>query len=515
MVAADLVLKNTNIITMNPGQPFARLAAIRGDQIIFVGRDEDIESVTGPGTQIIDCENMTLIPGFNDAHCHIFSFIRKQLTLDLSYPAVKSIAEIKEAIRLKAAITPPGQWINGSDYSDFDLVEKRHPTRWELDEVAPYHPVILSHRSLHGCVLNSQALMLAGIDIATPEPPGGSIHRDIPSGEPDGVLVDLLGYIRYKVMPPLSDSDLEQGITMADRNFVSLGITSLQDATVTNDVKRWQTYKRFKEKGLFRSRVYLMTGTDRLAEFRTAGLDFRTGDDSLRMGGLKIVLGEATGHLFPAQPDLNRIVLEAHRSGCQVAIHAVEPPTIEAAIQALEYAVSQYPDLNSRHRIEHCAESIPALFERLVRLGVVVSLQPPFLYYSGERYLALVKPENIPYLYRVKSFLEAGLDVAAGSDNPVVPNNPLVGVQAAVLRQTAGGRIIAPEERVSPHQALALYTSNAAYASFDEKVKGKIVPGQLADFVLLNADPTRVPAEQISGIKVRKTFIGGKVVWEG
>jgi predicted amidohydrolase YtcJ len=514
VITAELVLKNANVITMDHAQPSARMVAIRGDRIIFTGRDEDVDSFTGPGTQIIDCGQKTLIPGLIDAHCHIFSLIRKQLTLDLSSPNVKSITDIKEIIQRKVGETPPGQWINGSDYNDFELVEKRHPTRWELDEVAPEHPVIISHRSLHGCVLNSRALALAGINMATPEPPGGFIHRDITTGEPDGILFDMLGYIRYKVMPPLSEQELEQGIAMADRIYLSSGITSLQDATVTNDVKRWQIYKRFKEKDLFRSRVYLMTGSDRVAEFRNAGLDFRSGDDSLRMGGLKIVLGEATGRIFPAQPDLDGIVLEAHRSGCQVAIHAVEPPTIEAAIKALERAVSQYPRLSHRHRIEHCAESIPDLFSRLVKLGAVISTQPPFLYYSGERYLTLVKPENLHYLYRVKSWLEAGLIVAAGSDNPVVPNNPMVGIQAAVLRQTISGRDITPAERISPLQAISLYTINGAYASFDEKVKGSITAGKLADLVLLSDDPTKVPPEQINQIKVLKTYIGGKPVWE-
>jgi predicted amidohydrolase YtcJ len=513
MAAAEIILSNANAITMDPSRPSVREVAIANGYITGVGDRAEIESLIGPGTRFIDCEGKTLVPGFNDAHCHIFSFIRKQLTLDLSYPGVKSITDIKEIVRRKAGDTPPGQWINGSDYSDFHLAEKRHPNRCDIDEVAPRHPVILSHRSLHACVLNSRALELAGIDIATPEPPGGMIQRDVKTGEPDGVLFDMLGYIRYKVMPPLTGQELEQGIIAAGRNFTSFGITSLQDATVTNDVKRWRTYKRFKEKGLLKSRVYLMTGMDRLREFRDAGLNFRSGDDSLRVGGLKIVLGEATGKLFPSQPVLNRIVLEAHREGCQLAIHAVEPSTIEAALIAYENAVAGFPSLH-RHRLEHCAESIPPLFERIKKLGTIISMQPPFLYYSGERYLALVKPENVRWLYRVKSFLEAGITVAAGSDNPVVPNNPLVGIQSAVLRRTDAGNIIAPEECISPRDALSLYTTGAAYASFDEKVKGSITPGKLADLVLLSADPTAVPFDAIGEIKVLRTMIGGEVVWE-
>ena len=337
----DLILKNANVITMDPAHPRARFVAIAGDRIAYTGGEADLEGPIGPGTSVIDCDGRTLIPGFNDSHCHIFSFIRKQLTIDLSYPAVRSISDIKEAIRRKVSTTPPGRWINGSDYSDFYLAEKRHPTRHDLDEVSPNNPVVISHRSLHGCVLNSLALELAGIRMDTPEPPGASIHRDATTGEPDGILFDMLGYIRYKVMPPLSESELEQGISAANEAFLSLGITSLQDATITNEVGRWNIYGRFKEKGLLKSRVYMMTGAEQIAHFREAGLDFRSGDDSLRMGGLKIVLGEATGQLFPSQPDLNRYVLDAHRAGCQVAIHAVQPTTVEAALNALEHAVGQ------------------------------------------------------------------------------------------------------------------------------------------------------------------------------
>ncbi len=513
MAFADIVLKNANLITMDHSCPTGQMVALTGNRITAVGNSSDSVHFTGPGTRVIDCAGKTLTPGFNDAHCHIFSLMRKQLTLDLSASVVKSIADIKRLLNQKAQNTPSGEWINGSDYSDFHLAEKRHPTRWDLDEVAPDHPVILSHRSLHACVLNSRALALAGINIATPEPPGGSIRRDINTGEPDGVLFDMLGYIRYRVMPPLAEEALTRGFTDVNHLFLSLGITSLQDATVTNDFKRWQIYRRFIDKGLLKSRIYLMTGMDNTDAFRNAGLKFRTGDDSLRMGGLKIVLGEATGQLFPAQPDLNRIVLEAHRQGCQVAIHTVEPETIEAALIAYENALLSHPSAH-RHRLEHCAESTPPLFERIKKLQAVVSMQPPFLYYSGERYLVQVKPDNLRWLYRVKSFLEAGIKVAGGSDNPVVPNNPLVGIQSAVLRQTERGNTIAPEERVSPLDALALYTTGAAYASYDENVKGSITPGKLADLVLLSDDPTRVPAETIGQIRVLLTIIGGEIVWE-
>jgi len=515
MVEADLVLKSARVITIDPHHPTAELVALKADRILLVGGDDVLESVKGAKTRVIDCQGKTVVPGFIDAHCHVFSFIRKQLSLDLSLPSVRSIDDIKALIKQKAQNTPPSQWIVGSDYNDFYLAEKRHPTRWDIDEVAPDHPVVLSHRSLHACVLNSRALALAGITMETAEPPGGLIDRDINTGEPTGLLFEMLGYIRYRVMPPLSDTELSQGIAVANKHFLSQGLTSLQDATVTNELKRWGIYQRFMDAGKLKSRLYLMAGPAELPKFQQAGLTLGYGDSRLRMGGLKIVLSEATGQLYPPQPELNELALKAHRAGYQVAIHAVQPSTVEAAILALEHVQSQSLQAGRRHRIEHCAECPPSLFERLKKLNPVIVTQPPFFYYSGERYLTLIPPDRLPWLYRIRSLLDSGLVVAASSDSPVVPNNPLVGIYGAVTRQAASGQVLIPGECISASRALAMYTINAAYASFEEDVKGSITPGKLADLVVLSADPITVSPEQIKDIKVEMTIIGGEVVWEG
>ncbi len=394
MPNADLILKNANVVTIDPGQPAAELVAIKGDKILLVATNESLESVRGAKTRIIDCHGKTVVPGFNDAHCHIFSFIRKLLSIDLSPSSVSSISEIKAVIRRKAQNTPSGQWLTGTDYNDFYLAEKRHPTRWDIDEVAPHHPVVLSHRSLHACVLNSLALSLAGITRETPEPPGGLIERDINTGEPTGILFEMLGYIRHKVMPPMTEAELTKGITLANQHYIFQGITSLQDATITNEYKRWQIYHLFKDAGKLKSRIYMMTGVELLGEFQEAGLAFKSGDIHLRVGGIKIVLGEVTGRLYPPQPELNRQVLDAHRADYHVDIHAVQQSTVEAAIAALEYAHSQLPQAGRRHRIEHCSECPPHLLERLNKLQAVVVTQPPFIYYSGERYLARVPADR-------------------------------------------------------------------------------------------------------------------------
>ncbi len=514
MIAADLILKNANVVTVDPGQPAAELVAVKGDRILLVGGKESLDSVRGTKTRVIDCQGKTVVPGFNDAHCHIFSFLRKLLSIDLSPSSVSSISNIKAAIHQKAQNVPRGQWIIGTGYNDFYLAEKSHPNRWDIDEVAPHHPVILTHRSLHACVLNSLALSLAGITVETEEPPGGQIARDLKSGEPNGLLFEMLGYIIEKVMPPLSEAELANGIALANRHYLSQGITSLQDATVVNDFSRWQKFRRFKDTGKLKSRLSMMSGIEAVNQFQEAGLTFGAGDSQLRLGGVKVVPIEAPGQLYPPQLELNQQALKAHRAGFQLAIHAVLTSTVEAAIIALEYAYSQFPQAGRRHRIEHCSECPPHLLKRLKKLQAIVVTQPPFPYYSGERYLATIPRDQLRWLYRVKSFLKSGLIVAGSSDSPIVPDNPLVGIYAAVTRQAESGQQLLLEERISVNQALAMYTTNAAYASFEEGIKGSITQGKLADLVLLSDDPTRIPPEQIKDIKVEMTIIGGEIVWE-
>ena len=375
--------------------------------------------------------------------------------------------------------------------------------------------MVLAHRSLHACVLNSLALSLAGITRETPEPPGGLIDRDLDTGEPSGLLFEMLGYIREKVLSPLPEEELRKGITLANEHYLSYGITSLQDATVTNNLGRWQAFHQFKGNDKLKSRLSMMVGAEAQSRFLEAGLSPGCGNNHLRLGGIKIIVNETTGQLHPPQPELNQQVFSAHQAGFQLAIHAIEPSTVEAAITALEYAHNHLPQAGRRHRIEHCSECPPQLLKRLSKLRAVVVTQPPFLYYSGERYLAEIPARQLQWLYRIKSLLSAGLIVAGSSDSPVVPDNPLVGIYAAITRQSESGQQILPQECISASQALAMYTINAAYASFEEGTKGSITQGKLADMVVLSNNPVKSTPEQIKDTKVEMTIIGGRVVWEG
>lgn len=510
---AELILYNAKVITLEPQQPRAELVAIAGNRILGVAAKGDINLFIGKGTRLINCEGRTLLPGFHDAHCHPLAYAASLLSVDCRPSAVRSIGELKTRIRQQAERLPQGAWIKGAGYNEFYLAEKRHPSRRDLDKAAPYHPVKISHHSSHACVLNTLAMQLVGVSTETPEPPGGLIDRDWETGEPTGLLLEMNTYVE-KAIPPPSWDEVEKGIRLANRHYLSQGITSLQDASWDNAPQRWRIFQQLKEKGELASRLSMMIGLEAWEELTGKVLPAGKDNVQLRLGAVKILLDETTGSLYPSREELLQQILQAHRAGFQVAIHALEESTVEAAATALEKVLTQIPQEDHRHRIEHCSVCPPYLIERLARIKAVIVTQPPFLYYSGERYLETVAKEQLRWFYPFGSLLQRGLKVAASSDSPVVPSSPLIGIYAAVTRKAETGQTLLSQECISPGQALEMYTINAAYASFEEKLKGSIAPGKLADLVLWDADPTQVPAEKIKDIQVLLTIIDGKVVWE-
>ena len=321
-------------------------------------------------------------------------------------------------------------------------------------------------------------------------------------------------YINEQVIPPLSEKELGQGVKLANLSFLSSGITSVQDATVRNGFDQWQTFRCLKERGELAPRVSMMLGLHALADLTERGLYYGYGDSWLSLGAVKFTLDETSGRLNPSQGELNEGVLQAHQAGFQVAIHAVEEGTVEAAAIALEHCLRLNPRADHRHRLEHCSVCPPPLLRRFKAIKAVVVTQPAFIYYSGERYLSDVLGTQLPWLYRTRSFLKSGLKPAASSDCPVAPCNPLVGVYAAVTRRAESGQALSPKEAISPEEALRMYTLAGAYASFEEQLKGSIEVGKLADMVVLSADPTKISPEELKEICVEKAIIGGEVVWE-
>jgi len=511
----DLIFHNVRALTSDRRRPVATLVAVREDRIAYVGESADLARLRQPGTRVINGEGQALVAGFVDAHTHLFAYAAHLLSVDCSPSAVRSIPELRAAIRGRAAETPPGQWVRAVGYNEFYLAEHRHPTRWDLDEAAPEHPVRLAHRSGHVVVLNSRALLAVGISQETPDPPEGLIDRAVPSGEPTGILYDADAYLTGRV-PPLSDAELRDGVRRAMRSYLSEGYTSLQDATHHNGLDDWRAMQGLVDGGDVPVRVTMMADARRMDVFLQAGLSFRAGDNRLRMGAAKVMLQEATGRLHPSADELRDIVLRAYRLRWQVAVHAVDERPIAAVADAFAAAFASIPGASDRRlRVEHCSLCPPELLERFAGRDVVVVTQPAFIHHSGERYLAEVPTNKHAWLYRCGAFLRAGLRPAAGSDAPVAPPGALLGISAAVTRRAASGQAVAPEEALTVQEALEMHTRAAAYAAFEEKERGALIPGMLADIALLSADPTAVEPDAIRDIRVRMTVIGGKVAWEG
>ena len=510
----NLILINANMITLDPLRPQATWAVIKNEKIIKIGKGNDWKTNKNNHSRIIDCNGKTVIPGLMDAHLHLVSYAKSLVIADISPTGnVHSISDIQSIIKNESQNKPAGQWILAGGYNDFYLTEKRHPDRRDLDKAAPGHPVRLTHRSGHAHVLNSRALNLVGITRETGDPEGGIIERDLKTGDPTGLLYEMGDFISAKI-PPLSPADFASGLGEANRELVSRGVTSIQDASSRNNIDQWMRVKSWKESGLLQPRVNLMMG---ISAFQKSSGNYPFGEldhHQLRLGAVKIILDDTTGRLLPGQPELNAMVLEVHQAGRQIAIHALEENAVKAACKAIGSALEKLHAKDHRHRIEHCSVCPPDLARTIASYGITVVTQPAFIYFHGQRYLATVAEKQLKHLYPIKTLLDQGINVAASSDCPIVPPDPLVGINAAMHRLSASGDLVGDNQRIRPGTALQMYTLNAARAAFEESSKGTITKGKLADLVVLNADPARLTADEFKTLQVDMTIIGGEVVWE-
>ena len=510
----SLALTNARLPTL----PHARLRpdaiVARNGKIAWIGGTRHIPPSALSDATPIDCNGATILPGFIDAHCHILAYAASLLAVDCSPRAVSSIAEIARAIRRRAAQTPPGEWIRATGYSDFHLAEKRHPTRRDLDAAAPDNPVRLNHRSGHACVLNSAALARVGIRPDTPEPLGATIARELDTALPSGLLLDMDDFLDARI-PRLAPADLRRGIALANRRFLAAGVTTAHDATPTNSPTRWRALTRLVESGEFAPSLMVMPGATRLPEFTRANLPYgsqqalKDTPATATLGHAKFVLTLSSGNIHPSYADLSHAIAAAHRQGFPVAIHAVEASAVHAAATAL--AANPAPAL--RDRIEHASECPPATLAALRKANPVVVSQPNFIHDSGNRYIAQLGDQS-RWLYPFRSLAKSGLTLAASSDAPVTHPDPLAAIIAAITRRAASGEILEPAERVSVALALAMHTTAAAYAACQENDRGAIAPGMRADLVALNHDPTTLPPDRLSDLRVTMTVIGGNIAWQ-
>ena len=508
-----MLLYNAHVLTFDRARPTAEAVLVDGGKIAAVGGNREVSGLLRAGGATVDCQGKTLLPGFIDAHCHLLATAGMLTGVDCGPGAVKSIKGLKAALRKAARTTPAGGWVRGYGYDDERLEEGRHPDRWDLDEAVPQLPVRVHHRSGHAVVLNSSALDLAGINRETADPVDGVIQRDPESGEPTGLLWEMAGFLRQRLRQNRDPVSREEGIKRLDRKLLSCGITSAQDAGPGNDLGRWRDFQAIKEEGRLTSRVTVMAGQPHLEEFCAAGQEWGWGDDWLRLGHAKIVLTMTTGTLLPGERDLARMVVEAHKDGFPVAIHAVEKEAVEAAARVL----AKHPFAGDR--IEHCSECLPEALGLLRRSGTRVVTQPGFVYWRGDDYLERVEPELLPWLYPLGVWHGAGVPLAFGSDAPVIDPNPWPGIAAAVTGRTRGGEMLngpASGERTGGMplvDALRAYTLGGALAEGREKLKGSIEPGKLADLVLLKGNVSEGDGPELAGMEASLTIVGGEVVW--
>lgn len=517
-MSASLVILNANIVTLNPKQPRAEAVAVQDGRIVAVDSNAEIRKHVGIGTEVIDAENKTLVPGLVDCHVHMSAFGFFLQRLDLK--KVKSIGEMQQKLREYASKTRVGDWILGGRWDHERFAEKRYPSRWDLDAAVPDRPVFLVRVCGHIGVANSEALRLAGITERTVVE-GGKIDLDEATGQPDGILQENAIELIKKAVPRPSPEVLGQASLLACTKAVEAGLTGVHWLVESKD--EMKAVKKLDSKRRLPLRVYLGIPFEFIDTLASSDLSTDASHSMVRIGFVKLFadgsLGswtaalkepysdrrESSGMLLHSKKKLCQVVLKAHNAGLQVGVHAIGDGAIENVLEAYEEALNQSPRPDHRHRIEHCSVLNPELIRRMKGLGLIASVQPLFVV-SDFWLAARLGRKRVRWVYPFKTLVKKGVIVASGSDCPIVEINPLLGIWAAVAKRGL-------HESLTVKEALETYTLNAAHASFDEDRKGTIEVGKLADFTLLSDDLLNVEPDSIRKLTVEMTIVNGKVVY--
>ncbi len=528
----DTLFVNGIVVTMNPVHPEAEAVLVRGDRVVAVGFADDMRALAAPGARIVDLAGKTLLPGFNEAHNHMLMFGQSLAQVDCRAPDCGTIPELQRRVAARAAETPGGAWVLGRGYDDQSLAERRHPTRYDLDAVAPDHPVVITNASGHLCVANTRALALAGITRETEPPEGGGIVHDA-NGDPTGLLLETAQGLVTDLIPELTEDDLVEALGRCAARYVAAGITSSADASVYTNTQ-FRAFQRAATNGVNPLRTTLMLREHLLPHLTETGIRTGFGSDRLRCGPIKLFIDgsligrtAAVSRPFLHDPDPGNLgltmmseevfqgyVMDAHAAGWQIAVHAIGDRGIEMVLDAYERALAAHPRADHRHRIEHCGILRPDLIDRIARLGVVVVTQPIFITEYGDSFIRHLGEERAALTYPFWSLVNAGITMVFSSDCPVSAYEPLKSIQVAVTERTGSGTEYVPAEAITVHEALHAYTVAGAFATFEEHTKGAIAPGMLADFAVLGGDPRHCPPTDIAAIPVAMTWIGGELVYE-
>ena len=513
----NLIFINVNIITLNSKSPKANILGIKNNKINYISDQyskKTLNRLKSNNTKIIDCNGATILPGFIDSHCHILSYISSLSNLNLNDLKISSIKNIKQELIKYSKKISPGDWIKANGYHEFNLIDNRHINKSDIDKILPANPVRIKHASGHADILNSLALKSIGIDNNYIEPIGSYIERD-DRGEPTGLLINMNSILNNKI-PKSDQQQLKKNAERADKDFLSKGITSMQDATYTNSIKRWELFNKLKTDNIIKSRITFMPGYEFLQKFIDAEIKFQSGNNDLNIGPCKIMCNLTDDGLHPSYEILKKIVNFANKNKFPVSIHAIESDVVEKVIQILyeQKQINNNLGLNLRNRIEHCSEINIEQIIKLKESGALISTQPGFIYTNGARYKSLININKQSFLYPIRSIMNYKIPIAASSDFPISDFNPLIGIYSLITRKDSQNNILNKSESISINEAIKLYTYYGAYICSQESIKGSIEIGKLADLIMMNNNPLDMEYENIKELKNLMTVINGKIVWE-
>jgi len=547
---ADSIFLHGNIYTGVTGSSSfheverVQAIAIKGDRILAVGKDEEIEKYKGPSTIVVDLKGHFVVPGFNDAHMHLTDAGFKRLTVDLT--GVRSEQEFRDRVRKRLETAEPGEWITGSGWDETLWPTKELPTRWDIDEVTSDHPVYLERIDGHVAVANTLALKMAHVTLASKDPEGGEIGRDT-NGQPSGVLRETARDLVTSIIPPPAPDQRRKAVEAALQDIARSGITSVQDYSDTRDADaNWEDFKLFEQlekEGKLTSRISEWLPFDLpvqvLIERRES---HERSDRVLHTGMLKAFMDGSLGSHTAAmlepyaddaknsglsryeQAKLNEMAIERVNAGFQLGFHAIGDKGVQMALDAFDAAEKSAHakqvkawdgTTNYRLRIEHAQVTNLTEVARFRELNVIASMQPNHLLTDMRWAEGRLGPSRAAHSYAWAEFATHGVPLAFGTDYPVEPVTPFRGIYAAVTRKSEDGKqeYYLPQ-KLTIEQAIAAYTAGSAYAEFAEKDKGKLAPGMLADFAVLDRDLTAIAPEKILGTQVLETVMGGKTVYQ-
>ena len=532
--AADLIISNAKIWTGDKARPMAEAVAILGERIVAVGSNAEVEAWRGAKTKSIDAHGQLLLPGFNDSHVHFAEGGQQLDAVQLN--DVTSVQEFVRRIGERAKKTPKGEWILRGDWDETKWTPPELPTKEMIDPVTGDTPVFVSRYDGHMSLANSAAIKLAGVTAATPDPPGGQIVRDA-KGNPTGAFKDAAESLVDKVIPTPNHEQRERAIKRAVAHAASLGVTSVQHMSA--DYADIAVYAELLDRGELTTRIYAAPLiSDGAADQAKIGLRHAFGSPYLRIGAVKGFadgsLGSRTAYFFEPfsdQPsnrgllagDMHPIsamrdrMMTADAAGIQLCTHAIGDAAISTILDLYAEVVKAHGEADRRMRIEHAQHMAAKDFDHFAQLHVIASMQPYHAIDDGRWAEARIGHDRASRTYAFRTFLNHGVRLAFGTDWDVAPLNPLLGVYAAVTRATLDGKNPNgwfPEQKLTVAETVEAYTMGSAYAEFQEKVKGSITPGKLADMVLLSDDIFSIDPVKIRDVKVLTTIVGGRIVYQ-